>query len=364
MWAEDFLNRFAGPLVAGGEVHVGEPLDAEDLEALVRAPIDGTEGAARLDAARQQIVGQLWLYPLDTALDELDWKLLVGIHNTLFLSHPSVRTWRASSSGVARVERFTAACLGPPPVEREEEAVLRHSLVRGVIELVRTDVKIHFWAGTRSFEGAEPPARLLRWREVRQVEERRTTVRWLESALSPVQHRLLSLLLSASPLTALVTPLRPAPPFRWMDGVRLLRGRRLARLVAHTYLALGLPEVEATLAADFWELVHRAASARGREASELPPEGALRLLVGLIQYLFACVCLAGDPPSVDAATEPARALSSVAVAGQRCGLTPPELGGSAAGRRYREWVGKCDRAFGEAAGQLAADLGAALEAMR
>ena len=112
------VSRFLLPLVKGGQVHVGRPLDGEAVAALVAgwASTDPRKRFAQLgpeelrageDLAKARAAprrGPCCWMPGPPALDESTLRLGAALHNLLLLSHPSVRravTTSAAGSGIA-----------------------------------------------------------------------------------------------------------------------------------------------------------------------------------------------------------------------------------------------------------------------
>ena len=360
---DSFLRDFVRPLVAGGELHVGRPLDAEDLSALEAELVLTTEESLSIELARQAVASELWLYPVPTTLDRGDLALTLALHNLLFMSHPGGDRWWLRSSSQERVRAFIVWCLERPLPRSGEELVARHSLLGRFPDLTRTDVDVRFWAGHRTFQGQRPPQRLLRWRGLRGVREQRHQVRWLATELSDVQRELLALLLRQSPLTDLLSPQRPFPPFEWLPVARHLSDRHVCRLVCHRYLEQGLEQVGPALAAAFWRLV---------DSIDLripAPEGsrtAVKLVAGLVVYLYALLAMATDKKDhlrVDPA-HPNEALPAVLMVAARCGLVPgvEVLGGGELRERLEEWAGLPATQLGDAANDFTRRLEAALAA--
>jgi hypothetical protein len=111
-------------------------------------------------------------------------------------------------------------------------------------------VRVSFWVGKREFRGAEPPARLLKWPDVRRVREERWRVTVVGEAVSdPALKPIVAALLASSPLTDLFEPTRLEPRFDLLPLARWLKQPALARAVADRWLSMGLPEVAGAYAA-------------------------------------------------------------------------------------------------------------------
>jgi hypothetical protein len=183
--AEDFLRRFALPLVAGGELHVGRPLlgrGANELLAAVSSGIDGTPVGEELAQARRRALAAL--VPLATtpllSEDRSSVLLLVGLHDLLFLLHPDAERLSAArraailscvlklcekarqqlpfDATVLRPGRGPLRCAAPPPLLRQAGLRLlgRHTLLGRLTELLRTDVLVTTARGEQRHLGMEP----------------------------------------------------------------------------------------------------------------------------------------------------------------------------------------------------------------
>jgi hypothetical protein len=357
-----FLEQFLLPLVAGGKVHVGRPLDSEAVTLLQAQNVVESAEITAIERARQALARDLWPYPVPTPLDEVSISLAAGLHNLLFLSHPITERWWVRERAIDRVERFTALCLEQPLPESEEQLVARHTLLSNLPGLQRVDVEVRYWAGSRVYTGTTPPARLLRWQGLRRVRRVDQRVTWLDATQLPEdEQHLLELLLRQSPLTDLLSPDRSNPTFEWLPVVSYLRWPRVARLVCHRYQETGLERVGPHLARAFWRLVDDKAAApeRRREAAVV--------VVGLVLYLFTVTAMVTEEDEVvmrDLNQEdPEGSLASVLVAGQGCGLLP---GGSRLGdpdleRRLRRWTAAPVQQLGDAAGELTQRLKTAIQ---
>lgn len=356
-----FLEQFLLPLVAGGDLHIGRPLDSEGVTLLQAQNVVESSEITAIERARQLLARRLWPYPVPTPLDEVSISLAAGLHNLLFLSHPITERWWVRNRAIDRVERFTALCLEQPLPEGEEELVARHTLLSNLPGLQRRDVEVRYWAGTRVYTGTTPPARLLRWQGLRRVRRVEQRVTWLEATQLPKdEQHLLELLLRQSPLTDLLSPERSNPTFEWLPVVSYLRWPRVARLVCHHYLEAGLERVGPHMARAFWRLVDDGAAApeRRREAAII--------VVGLVLYLFSVEALVTEEVVAMRGLDredPEGSLASVLVAGQGCGLLPcgSRLEDQELKQRLRSWTAAPIQQLGEAAGDLTQRLKTAIQ---
>ena len=374
-----FLETFLYPLASGGEVHVGAALDAEDLERLQLAflPLELLEaqGEARHDGLGQRDVltqelgaieahcqaeiAELWPEPLPFHFDARLMELAVAAHNLLFLSHPVGQGVRVGPRGVERVETFTAQCISGAPAAGPVDLLRRHAVLGGLLTIQRTDVEVRFWAGRRTYRGMTPPRRLTRWARLRRVRQEERQVSWLATDLTATQTTLLLRLLGQTPLTDLLNPSRPSPPFRWSNVTPHLSSPGICRLVCHSYLTQGLNRVGPTLARAFWELTRGQASAENRRS--------LRLAAQLIIYLHATQFISEDPAHTLAqvpalARDPESALGPILLAAVQCDLLPSKevLGGDEVHDRLLTWIDAWRGTLGPAAEELSNRLFGAL----
>lgn len=358
--SESFIRRFAIPLVVGGELHVRRPLDERDLQLLREAGRRTGQPQRDLQFARQQHGATLWGHPIAVPLTDAECALLSGLHNTLFLAHPARQRWSVRAGSLELMVDFTKRCLQQPPPTVGADLVARHTLLANFVGLQRRDVDLRFWVGRRIFRGQRPPARLRRWPRLRRVEQREQTVEWLGQLTSDIERELVGMLLGTSPLTDMLGLDRCAIAVRWERLVVFLRHVRLSRLVAHRYLEIGIARIGPPLAESFWQMVAR--GARG----ELSTADPLRMVCGLIHYLYAAHCLGGGPPLPPADREaPRRSLASVLVAAQRCGLLADRerWGDEQVARRLEQAVARAREDLGESGDVLAASLRGALDAI-
>jgi hypothetical protein len=257
---DKWLHDFVLPLVAGGDVRVATAIGARELETALRAPelstSTSTDGAIhRIAEARHDVVSELVMSAPTPILDETSLRLAAAVQDLLFLAHPG-----AEGAGVrrARLRALSAfavqlATLALPPAESLDAPRLlaeRHSMLHHLFDLGRDDVRVSFWVGKREFRGAEPPARLLKWPELRRVREERWRVAVASEAMSDARERpIIVALLRASPLTDLLEPSRLEPRFDLLPLAPWLRQPAIARAVADRYLSAGLSQIGGAFAA-------------------------------------------------------------------------------------------------------------------
>ncbi len=243
-----WLHHFVLPLVAGGDVRVATVLGAREMKQLTESSFDDDESARRIAEARHAVVSELLIDPPEPQLDEEALRLAAAMQNLLFLLHPGTVTWLARRRRLRAVAAYTTqlATLPLPDADAHGARVLaeRHSILHHLFDLGRDDVRVSFWVGKREFRGAEPPARLLRWPDVRRVREERWRVTIAGEATSDALLKpIIAALLTSSPLTDLFEPARLEPRFDLLPLAHWLRQPAVARAVADRWLAAGLHEV-------------------------------------------------------------------------------------------------------------------------
>ena len=238
---DDFVAHVLVPLATGGTLTVHDPLDADDVDSLVehRASL---AGIAELAEARRKVAAR-FLYHADApSLDADSVRIGVAVHNLCWL----LAQKKHDTGVVARIAAYSARVARLAPPADEEALCARHALVDGMRTLTRHDVHVRFWAGQQTFLGEQPPQRLLRWQSVRRVHEDHTAVKLLDETLGvPSLRAIVAALLASSPLTHLLFPRPELPPLDLQRAARWLATPKIARVVADTWLARGLPAVEA-----------------------------------------------------------------------------------------------------------------------
>jgi hypothetical protein len=311
-----FVSRVMTPLVAGGPVPVGAPLDAGELAELVREPVD-TPSRRALFRARREVAAEVTLQPPPLELDAEALALAVALYDALYLSHPAASHHRSRAR--ARVADFAeAAAQLAPPADRDS-LVARHTVVHNLFRIARTDRRVAFWVGTRNFRGQEPPRRLTVWPRLRRVRVDTMRINWYrESGVPPAVHRIVRRLCEASPLTDLVCAARNEPPIALAHAVRYLADPEIARFVAYEHLRVGLPPLLTPLGA-----------ALGALAAERPGSAELRLAVCYVTHLHVLDAMAAEtqPSWLETEaiwpSEEARSFCAAFAAAFAAGILPP-----------------------------------------
>jgi len=306
-----FLESFVLPLVAGGEVRVGRPLALDEVAMLEQELASVSPQLMAVDDARGAVLSTLVVRPPALIFDGEELALAVGLHNALFLVHPSVEGWSVSDRQRRRVVE-TAQRLVSQPLSRDRTRILaRHALLHSLFELARTDTYVSWWTGRARFLGQKPPGRLVAWRSVRRVREEVSKVAYDELLAAPDIAPVVATLLRRTPLTQLLRSHPAAPALHWEDAVFLLRDLELSRAVAYEAIRSTDPREQvaapARLAAAFEQMLERA-----------PAEADVRAVAGFLVYLAALLALAETRlRELDARSPLLSAVLAVERAGQR-----------------------------------------------
>ena len=247
-----WLHHFVLPLVAGGDVRVAHVIGARERKLLAETSFERDESAHRIAEARHALASELVLSPSEPTLDDEALRLAAAMQNLLFLLHPGTAAPSVTRRRLRAVSAYATelATLPLPELEIEGSRTAarilaeRHSMLHHLFDLGRDDVRVSFWVGKREFHGAEPPARLLKWPELRRVREERWRVTVVGEAMAdPLLKPIIMALLTSSPLTDLFEPSRLEPHFDLTSLARWLRLPEVARAVADRWLGAGLAQV-------------------------------------------------------------------------------------------------------------------------
>ncbi len=276
------VGRFLLPLVKGGQVHVGRPLEAKAVAGLVAgwASTDARKRFAQLGPdelrageelakARAALASTLLLDVQAPGMDESTLRLGAALHNLLLLSHPTFAEGH-DERGRSRIAEAAGrlADLGPPPTAAE--AVRRHSLLVRLPEVVQPERLVTYWLGKQLFVGRTPPPRLLAMPRLRRVTVDETRRLWLREIGVPACARsAFGALSRASPLGEALDPMRLEPAISWGRILPILRFPTLGRLVADRVIELGLLAAGGALAAALFQF----ASVRDGPAPAASPAG-------------------------------------------------------------------------------------------
>ncbi len=220
---ERLFSTFLAPLVLGGTMHpthafggrnalfIGEGRTPADVDTLSRVTL------ARVRVARR-------LVPVDRfepAPTAAEWALAAMLHDLVIATHPDFDAVLRRSWPRRMIEIVDKTLERIPKPANVGEILSRHTWLGRMFEITRTDVEVRWWTGSQKFLGADPPARLLAWPELRRVQQTRTPHTLMElpgagSAIEPTRFTsCVTQLLAHTPLTDFVTLERTAPSFAW-----------------------------------------------------------------------------------------------------------------------------------------------------
>ncbi len=274
----EFLQHFVLPLVRGGPLRVGRPLDPDDLRAFEDDLPHASVELVAVDEARTAVLSELVVRPPALVLDADELRLAAALHNVLFLVHPRADEVWVSARQLRRVATHAQELASQPLRPHRRRLLARHALLHNVFNVRRTDLRVSWWTGSAQFFGQEPPSRLTSWKAVRRVQEETSVATYGDLLASPEAQAVMATLLRRSPITQLCSDHPSAPALHWEDATPVLRDLELARAVAYQVLRGSDPEVMAAaparLAAAFEQLLERHA-----------PEEELRVVVAFLVHL-------------------------------------------------------------------------------
>ena len=176
-----------------------------------------------------------------------------------------------------------------PPSRGADVALARHSLLHGVVEMVRRDVVVRTRLGERRYLGRPPPARALVWPRLRGLSTRKNVARLPDVVPNDEAREALSAVLDRSPLTCLL-----AMPYGAAGGsvvgaelqlsdevAAVLRSPALCRAVTYRHLELGFGRVGPPLTEAVLGGLHRSASVGAGSAEAARTAFGLWYLVNL-----------------------------------------------------------------------------------
>lgn len=273
----DFLERFALPLVAGGEARVGKPISGSELELMAHDLGHASVPIVAIDEARHEVLSELVIRPPALVFDADELSLIASIHNLLFLSHPRSDGWMATERARRRVLEAAYVFASRPLSRSRTRNLARHGLLHNVFDLKRRDIKLKWWTGSAEFVGQSPPPRLLRWRGMRRVQEEVEFATFSDLLGDPELAPVLVTLLRRSPITQLWTIDHDGPRLHWEDAAFLLRDAELARAIAYRAIegtTAGVVARCARMAAAFDQMLERG-----------PSEADVRVVAAFLVYL-------------------------------------------------------------------------------
>src|SRR6185369_9490493 len=278
-----FLDKFVRPLVAGGELHVGAPIPAPDVDRWESELAHASVELVAVDDARTAVLSTLVVKPPALVLERDELALAAGLHNALFLVHPRAERWSVSDRSRRRIIDNALSLVSQPLTRNRTRVMARHALLHNLFHLKRNDIVVSWWTGRARFQGQKPSARLTAWPGIRRVREDVTVVDFDELLAVPDTAPIVATLLRRTPLTQLLDSHPGAPPLHWEDAVFLLRDAELARAIAYRLVPDAQPRDQiagpARLAAAFEQMLERA-----------PDEADVRAVAAFLVYLAALLC--------------------------------------------------------------------------
>ncbi|HTM19460.1 MAG TPA: hypothetical protein VL172_03100 [Kofleriaceae bacterium] len=232
----EFLERFVLPLVRGGELVVGDPIDAEQLQGMIDDLPHASDALVAVDEARTDVLAELVVRPPALVLDADELQLAAALHDVLFLSHPRTDSWAVTGGALRKVGEAARRFAAQPLSTDRVRVLARHGLLHAIFAVRRTDTKVSWWTGSATFFGQRPPPRLTAWPAVRRVRTETSSSGFQELFGIPEALPVLSALLRRSPLTLLLGGPEVSVPVHWEEAVFLLRDAELARALAYRAL--------------------------------------------------------------------------------------------------------------------------------
>jgi len=279
----DFLARFVQPLVAGGEIHIGAPIAADEVVRWGHELDDANVELVAVDDARSAVISTLVCRPPSFVFEAEELALAAGLHNALFLVHPRAEEWSVTDRVRRKIIDTALAQVSQPLTRNRTRVIARHALLHNLFHLTRSDTTVSWWTGRARFQGQRPPRRLTTWRGMRRVREEVTVVDFDELLAVPDTAPVIATLLRRTPLTQLLDAHPGAPPLHWEDAVFLLHDAELARAIVYRLVPDGGPREQITgparLAAAFEQMLERA-----------PDEADVRAVAAFFVYLSALLC--------------------------------------------------------------------------
>jgi len=279
-----FLDRFVRPLVAGGELHIGAPIPAPEIDRWESELPHASVELVAVDEARTSVLSTLVVTPPALVLDRDELALAAGLHDALFLVHPRAERWSVSDRQRRRIIDNALSLVSQPLTRNRTRVMARHALLHNLFHLKRNDIVVSWWTGRARFQGQKPSARLTAWPGLRRVREDVTVVDFDELLAVPDTAPIVATLLRRTPLTQLLDSHAGAPPLHWEDAVFLLRDHELARAIAYRLVPDAPPRDQvagpARLAAAFEQMLERA-----------PDEADVRAVAAFLVHLSALFCL-------------------------------------------------------------------------
>ena len=231
------------PLVLGGPLRPVRPFGVR-LALLLGGGVPAIDRdlGSRIDLVRVRVARLI--APIDV-LPELavaEWALLAALNDLLQLTNHELAGVLTRSRYPRLLASVRDLCELVPAPSDVGAALSRHATFARVLDCFRTDALVTWWTGRASFRGQRPPARLLRWRQLRSVEIDTRRVGLADMGhgtpglAAPDFADALSLWMTRSPLTDLATAARKDPPFAWSASTLAVVATPPGRTLAYRVL--------------------------------------------------------------------------------------------------------------------------------
>jgi hypothetical protein len=305
----DFLERFALPLVAGGQLHIGTPITPSELATMGVELEQATLQSTAVDDARESVLGAHLCQPPKLLLEAEDLSLLAALHNALFLVHPDANSRLVTQRSRRRVIDASLSMASVPMTSNRSRVLGRYALFHQLFGLTRVDIALTWWTGSARFTGQQPPARLTKWSQLRRVERQEEIAGFADLLAGDDTAPIIATLVRRVPLLQLLHFSQGAPPLHWEDAAFVLRDATLARIVLHR---LAENQSEAKL----W----RATAAFEQMLERTPPASdVLAVSAGLV-YAETLLCI--DEARVVSPTDRSPQIVKVLVTSDSSGQRP------------------------------------------
>ncbi len=280
----EFLESFVLPLVAGGDMHVGKPIDAATLEDYEQQLPHASVPLVAIDEARERVLASLIVKPPACVLDVDELSLAAAVHNLLFLAHPDADGWNMSESKRAKIVACAQSFAARPRSMHRTRVLARHGLLHNLFRIGRTDIRVSWWTGSATYLGQQVPSRLTRWSDVRRVHQEESYVGFRELFQGADVVSVVAALARRSPLTLLCSSRHGGPHLHWEDSVFLLRDAEIARGLAYSSITGSSVDEQlvtpARFAASFEQMLERA-----------PEVSDVRTVLAFLVYLNCLLAL-------------------------------------------------------------------------
>jgi hypothetical protein len=252
---ERLFTTFLAPLVLGGTMRPVKAFGGKNALSIGdRSPSD-IDTLSRTQLARVRIARKL--APVDRfepAPSAHEWVLAAMLHDLVQATHPGFNAVFRRSGPLRIMDVIEKTLDRVPPPRTAGDALSRHTWMSRMFDLARTDVEVKWWTGSETFLGAEPPARLTAWPEIRRVQQTRTPRPLMElpssgGAVDTARFTsVVEALLSRTPLTDLATINRAAPLFAWRHETLTVCATNAGRtIVLRAFAQLPSRQVDAAL---------------------------------------------------------------------------------------------------------------------